>query len=94
MKVAHNYLYREVTVEPGPTWTFQLGALIIPCNFLLEPSAIPRWKAIHRYISPPKRGEARVKVARNYFHGKVTMGGWAHYGPPTWPPHNSEQLSP
>ena len=54
MKVAHNYLHREVTVEPGPTWTVQLGAPIIPCNFLLEPSAIPRWKAIHRYISPPK----------------------------------------
>ena len=94
MKVAHNYLHREVTVEPGPTWTFQLGAPINPCNFLLGPSAIPHWKAMHRYISPPKTGDSRVKVARNYFHGKVTMGGGAHYGPPTWTPHNSEQLSP
>ena len=54
MKVAHNYLHRKVTMEAGPTWTVQLGPSIIPCNFLLETRVIPRWKAIHRYISPPK----------------------------------------
>ena len=94
MKVAHNYLHRKATMEEDPLWTVQLGPSIIPCNFLLEPSAIPRWKAIHRYISPPKRGEARVKVARNYFHGKVTMGGGHTMGPQLGPPPNSEQLSP
>ena len=55
MKVAHNYLHRKVTVEEDPPWTVQLGPSIIPCNFLLETRVIPRWKAIHRYISPPKQ---------------------------------------
>ena len=86
MKVAHNYLHRKVTMEAGPTWTVQLGPSIIPCNFLLETRVIPRWKAIHRYISPPQTGEARVKVARNYFHGKVTMGGGHTMGPQLGPP--------
>ena len=54
MKVAHNYLHRKVTMEAGPTWTVKLGPSIIPCNFLLETRVIPRWKAIHRYISPPR----------------------------------------
>ena len=54
MKVAHNYLHRKVTMEEDPLWTVQLGPSIIPCNFLLETRVIPRWKAIHRYISPPR----------------------------------------
>ena len=35
-----------------------------------------------------------MKVARNYLHGKVTMGGGHTMGPQLGPPHNSEQLSP